>query len=161
MNDEINDDLPSCRAACRCAKSGTDTAQILCANVECPEHFGGSNWNCTSVYDDVKQCCRSNEICGNNFKANQIQIRYLIVIFMLNILLLLVLLLLKQIKLKLPSYTSVMLMANRIALANAFILKETHATNAYAPMIMIVNCHSLKIHIASKSIAVSNSIWMI
>lgn len=67
VGDDIEGDIvPSCRAACKCAKFGT-AAQIECANVECPEHFGRRNWDCISQYDNLKQCCRSSEICGKTY----------------------------------------------------------------------------------------------
>lgn len=65
VGDEIKDDMvPKCRAACRCSKHG-DAANIECANVECPELFGRRNWDCLSIYENPKQCCRSEEICGS------------------------------------------------------------------------------------------------
>lgn len=65
VNDEISDDELSCRAACRCVKHDEEAAKIICANVECPENFGGRrNPDCVNKYDNLKQCCRSGEICG-------------------------------------------------------------------------------------------------
>lgn len=65
VGDEIKGDIvPKCRAACRCSKHG-DAANIECANVECPELFGRRNWDCLSIYENPKQCCRSEEICGS------------------------------------------------------------------------------------------------
>lgn len=65
VGDDVTGDIvPSCRAACKCLKRGNESASIVCASVECPEHFGGRDWSCVSQYNDVKQCCRVGEICG-------------------------------------------------------------------------------------------------
>lgn len=65
VGDEISDDEFNCRAACKCIKHGGEAAKIICANVECPEHFGGRrNPDCVNKYEHLKQCCRSDEICG-------------------------------------------------------------------------------------------------
>lgn len=69
VGDEIEGDfVPSCRAGCRCIKNDAN-AHIECANVECPELFGRRNWDCLSQYDNLKQCCRSSEICGRSTKT--------------------------------------------------------------------------------------------
>lgn len=65
VGDDIADnDLPNCRASCRCIQNDDEAANIVCADIECPENFH-RDWNCVSQYDDLKQCCRSGEICGN------------------------------------------------------------------------------------------------
>lgn len=66
VNDEVtDDDMPSCRAACRCIQiDKSQPAKIECANVECAELFGRRDPNCINQYTDLKQCCRSGEICG-------------------------------------------------------------------------------------------------
>lgn len=65
VGDDVTGDIvPSCRAACKCLKPGNESASIICANIECPEHFGSRDWSCVSQYDDLKQCCRIGEICG-------------------------------------------------------------------------------------------------
>lgn len=66
VGDDIGDNEVDCRASCKCIKHDEDKeAKVICANVECPEHFNvRRNPDCVNQYKDAKQCCRSGESCG-------------------------------------------------------------------------------------------------
>lgn len=64
------DDLPYCTAQCICLQHKDENnenykpAAFNCAEIECPEHFGGRDWSCVSQYANIRDCCRTNEVCG-------------------------------------------------------------------------------------------------
>lgn len=65
--ESIEDDHePRCRPGCRCRQFDKNSpASFVCSHVDCPEFFGGSSDpSCVNKFDDLKQCCRSGQICG-------------------------------------------------------------------------------------------------
>lgn len=65
VGDDVEGDIiPHCRAACKCLKFGAAT-HIVCADVECFNTYVPER-GCINQYNDVKQCCRTSEICGNS-----------------------------------------------------------------------------------------------
>lgn len=56
--------LPQCDAQCTCLKFGDKPAELTCAHIECPEDFDHRDFKCVSQYANLKDCCRSGEICG-------------------------------------------------------------------------------------------------
>lgn len=59
----IGDIVPNCRVDCKCRKHET-AAEIECVDTECAESFDDDNPNCMSLYNDLRQCCQTSEICG-------------------------------------------------------------------------------------------------
>lgn len=58
-------DTGSCRAACICSES-LGKARIMCASIECPEHFGLSQEkrDCVPLYRRGS-CCAHDSYCPN------------------------------------------------------------------------------------------------
>lgn len=57
--------LPSCVAQCHCSKYADRSAELQCANIECPHHFSPQAQSCVSQYNNLKACCPTSQVCGN------------------------------------------------------------------------------------------------